>query len=33
MARVWLQTRFGGGRHMVRVNKIMAIERGSRAEE
>jgi len=28
MARVWLQTRFGGGRHMVRVNKIMAIERG-----
>ena len=23
----WLQTRFGGGRHMVRVNKIMAIER------
>jgi len=28
MARVWLETRFGGGRHMVRVNKIMAIERG-----
>jgi ribose 5-phosphate isomerase B len=28
MARTWLQTRFGGGRHMVRVNKIMAIERG-----
>jgi ribose 5-phosphate isomerase B len=27
MARTWLQTRFGGGRHMVRVNKIMAIER------
>jgi len=29
MARVWLQTRFGGGRHMVRVNKIMALERGA----
>ena len=28
MARTWLQTRFGRGRHMVRVNKIMAIERG-----
>ncbi len=28
MARVWLETRFGGGRHIVRVNKIMAIERG-----
>jgi ribose 5-phosphate isomerase B len=28
MARVWLATRFGGGRHMVRINKIMAIERG-----
>jgi ribose 5-phosphate isomerase B len=28
MARVWLETRFGGGRHLVRVNKIMAIERG-----
>lgn len=28
MARTWLQTRFGGGRHLVRVNKIMAIERG-----
>ncbi|MGA2761955.1 MAG: RpiB/LacA/LacB family sugar-phosphate isomerase [Spirochaetia bacterium] len=28
MARVWLSTRFGGGRHMVRVNKIMALERG-----
>jgi ribose 5-phosphate isomerase B len=27
MARTWLQTRFGGGRHLVRVNKIMAIER------
>ena len=28
MARTWLETRFGGGRHLVRVNKIMAIERG-----
>ena len=29
MAKTWLETRFGGGRHMVRVNKIMAIERES----
>jgi ribose 5-phosphate isomerase B len=28
MARTWLQTRFAAGRHLVRVNKIMAIERG-----
>jgi len=28
MARTWLSTRFGGGRHFIRVNKIMAIERG-----
>ena len=28
MAKTWLATRFGGGRHMARVNKIMAIERG-----
>jgi ribose 5-phosphate isomerase B len=28
MARTWLQARFGGGRHIIRVNKIMAIERG-----
>jgi ribose 5-phosphate isomerase B len=28
MARTWLETRFGGGRHIIRVNKIMAIERG-----
>jgi ribose 5-phosphate isomerase B len=27
MAKTWLATRFGGGRHMARVNKIMAIER------
>ena len=29
MAKTWLETRFGGGRHMARVNKIMAIERGN----
>ncbi len=29
MARAWLETRFGGGRHLARVNKIMAIERGA----
>ena len=28
MAKTWLETRFGGGRHLARVNKIMAIERG-----
>ncbi len=28
MVRVWLETRFGGGRHLARVNKIMALERG-----
>lgn len=28
MAKTWLQTRFGGGRHLARVNKIMALERG-----
>jgi ribose 5-phosphate isomerase B len=27
MARTWLQTCFGGGRHMVRINKITAMER------
>ena len=27
MAKTWLETRFGGGRHMVRVNKISALER------
>ena len=32
MAKTWLSTRFAGGRHMVRVNKIMAIERGGSAE-
>ncbi|MCX7023298.1 MAG: RpiB/LacA/LacB family sugar-phosphate isomerase [Spirochaetes bacterium] len=28
MARVWLETRFEGGRHIVRINKMMALERG-----
>lgn len=27
MVRIWLQTRFPGGRHLARVNKIMALER------
>ena len=29
MVRVWLETRFSGGRHWRRVNKIMALERSS----
>ena len=28
MVRVWLDTPFGGARHLVRINKMMAIERG-----
>jgi ribose 5-phosphate isomerase B len=28
MARTWLETRFEGGRHLARVNKIAALERG-----
>jgi ribose 5-phosphate isomerase B len=32
LARAWLSTRFAGGRHMARVNKIMAIERGGSAD-
>jgi ribose 5-phosphate isomerase B len=27
MARVWLVTRFAGGRHWARINKMMAVER------
>jgi ribose 5-phosphate isomerase B len=27
MTRTWLATRFAGGRHLPRVNKIMALER------
>ncbi len=27
MARVWLETRFAGGRHWRRINKMMAVER------
>jgi hypothetical protein len=32
MAKTWLETRFGGARHMVRINKIMALERGAFGE-
>lgn len=32
LARVWLATRFAGGRHIVRINKIMALERGGSAQ-
>jgi len=28
MVKLWLETKFSGGRHWKRVNKIMAIERG-----
>jgi len=28
MCRVWLETPFPGGRHLPRINKLMAIERG-----
>ncbi len=28
MVRIWLETRFAGGRHIVRINKITALERG-----
>ena len=28
MVRVWLETSFSGGRHLVRINKMMALERG-----
>ena len=30
MVKVWLQTRFEGGRHWPRINKMMAVERGKR---
>ena len=29
MSKIWLQTRFAGGRHWPRINKMMAVERGS----
>ena len=32
MARTWLETRFGGGRHWVRINKMMATERAWRQD-
>ncbi len=28
LAKVWLERRFEGGRHIARINKIMALERG-----
>ncbi len=28
LARLWLETRFAGGRHWARINKMMAVERG-----
>jgi ribose 5-phosphate isomerase B len=28
MVKVWLETRFEGGRHWPRINKMMAVERG-----
>jgi ribose 5-phosphate isomerase B len=30
MAKVWLETRFAGGRHWPRINKMMAVERKER---
>ncbi len=29
MALLWLRTRFAGGRHWKRINKMMAVERGT----
>jgi ribose 5-phosphate isomerase B len=29
MSKIWLETRFAGGRHWPRINKMMAVERGS----
>ncbi len=28
MTKLWLETRFPGGRHLTRINKMMAVERG-----
>jgi len=33
MARLWLQTRFAGGRHWPRINKMMAVERSRYRDE
>lgn len=30
MSKIWLHTRFEGGRHWTRINKMMAVERGVR---
>jgi ribose 5-phosphate isomerase B len=32
MVKSWLETPFGGGRHLARVNKIMALERGGNTD-
>ncbi len=29
MVKIWLETRFEGGRHWPRINKMMAVERGN----
>jgi ribose 5-phosphate isomerase B len=29
MAKLWLETRFAGGRHWPRINKMMAVERSA----
>jgi ribose 5-phosphate isomerase B len=29
MSKLWLETRFAGGRHWPRINKMMAVERSS----
>ena len=33
MVRIWLETPFGGGRHLPRINKLMAIERGGYTDD
>ena len=33
MAKVWLETRFAGGKHWVRINKLMALEREGNLNE
>ncbi len=33
MARLWLETRFAGGRHWPRINKMMAVERQQRKDD
>jgi ribose 5-phosphate isomerase B len=33
MAKLWLETRFAGGRHWPRINKMMAVEREQRKDD